>query len=157
MTVVERKQVLLAALADSRICKRGVDTDVVISDIGVVKSDVPSNAPRPRRRVPGPAPVPGVAPLADARGRSRAELERDLEDTIRRGKAAIVLSPGDDGTPAISSMIAVWVLTQVGKAVGTNRSPVKLSKVENPEDLRSIGGVARLLHAAFHPASAVAS
>lgn len=126
--------------------------------LDVMKADVPSNAPPPRRRGPTPAPAlaPGVAPLADARGRSRAELERDLEDTIRRGKAAIALTPGEDGTPAISSLIAVWVLTQVGKAIGTNKSPVKLSKVENPVDLRSIGGVARLLHAVFHPAPAVA-
>lgn len=123
----------------------------------VMKSDVPSNAPPPRGRVPAPAAAPGVAPLSDAPARSCAELERDLEDTIRRGKAAIALTPGEDGTPAISSMIAVWVLSQVGKALGTNKSPVKLSKVENPEDLRSIGGVARLLHAVFHPAPAVAS
>jgi hypothetical protein len=34
-----------------------------------------------------------------------------------------------------------------------------LSKVANKQDLRSIGGVARLLHEAFHPAAhgAVAS
>lgn len=125
----------------------------------VMKSDVPSNVPPPRRRqvTPAPGPAAGVAPLAAAPSRSRSELERDLEDTIRRGKAAIALTPAEDGTPAISSMVAVWVLTQVGKAIGTDKSPVKLSKVKNPADLRSIGGVARLLHEVFHPATAIAS
>lgn len=90
------------------------------------------------------------------RNRTVAELEADLEDTIRRGKAAIALNPGADGTPTIPSMIAVWVLTQVGKAIGTNKSPVRFP-VANPEDLRSIRGVARLLHEVLHPASVVAS
>lgn len=125
--------------------------------LDVMKSDLPSNAPPPRKRVPATPSAPGTRPLTDVRDRTIAELEADLEDTIRRGKAAIALAPGADGTPGISSMIAVWVLTQVGKALGTNKSPVRLSKVENPEDLRSIGGVARLLHGVLHPAPAVAS
>lgn len=94
---------------------------------------------------------------ADLRDRTVAELEADLEAMIRHGKASIDLTPGEDGTPAIASLIAVWLLTEVGKALGTGKSPISLSKVENPEDLRSIGGVARLLHGVFHPASAVAS
>jgi hypothetical protein len=53
-------------------------------------------------------------------------------------------------------LIAVWLLSQVGKAIGTKR-PVNLSKVKDRNDLRSVGGVARLLHQALHPAPAVAS
>ncbi len=69
----------------------------------------------------------------------------------------MALTPGADGTPAISSIISVWVLTQVGKSLGMSKSPVTLSKVENPQDLRSIGGVARLLHEVLHPVPAMAS
>lgn len=124
--------------------------------LDVMKSDVPSHAPPPPRRGPAPAPRPGARPLTDVRDRSIAELEADLEDTVRRGKAAVALSPGADGTPAIPSLIAVWLLSQVGKALGIKK-PVDLRTVDNPEDLRSIGGVARLLHEVLHPAPAVAS
>ena len=123
----------------------------------VMKSDLPSNVLPPRRKDAAPERQPGIRPLAYARDRTVAELEADLEDTIRRGKAAIPLTPAADGTPGISSLIAVWVLTEVGKELGTNKSPVKLSTVQNPEALRSIGGVARLLHDVLHPAAAIAS
>ncbi len=121
-----------------------------------MKSDVPSHAPPPPRREPVLPPHPGARPLVDVRDRSLAELEVDLEDAVRRGKASVALSPGADGTPAIPSLIAVWLLSRVGKALEI-RKPVDLSKVDNPADLRSIGGVARLLHEVLHPVPAVAS
>ncbi len=121
-----------------------------------MKSDVPSLAPAPPGPAPAAAPLPGAHPLADARNRSVAELEIDLEDTLRRGKASLPAAPAGDGTRAIPSLIAVWLLSQVGKAIGTRR-PVNLSKVTDRNDLRSVGGVARLLHQAMHPAPAVAS
>lgn len=47
-----------------------------------------------------------------------------------------------DGTLAIKSMIAVWILSTVGKAFG--RRLVRLSDVDR-DALRSVGGVARLI------------
>jgi hypothetical protein len=49
--------------------------------------------------------------------------------------------------------VSVWLLSMVGKAVGKPRL-VNLSKVRR-EELRSIGGVARLVHRTLHQASAV--
>lgn len=122
----------------------------------VMKSDVPSLAPPPPGRIPPPTPLPGAHPLSDAGSRSVAELAVDLEDTLRRGKGSLPLSPAGDGTPAVPSLIAVWLLSEVGKALGVKR-PVNLSKVTDRDDLRSVGGVARLLHGVLHPAPAVAS
>jgi hypothetical protein len=80
----------------------------------------------------------------------------DLEDTLRRGKGSLVLAPAGDGTAAVPSLVAVWLLSEVGKALGIKR-PVNLSKVTDRDELRSVGGVARLLHDVLHPAPAVAS
>lgn len=74
------------------------------------------------------------------------------------GRSGLIVTAATDGTPAIPSLIAVWLLNEVGKAIGVKR-PVSLSTVINKQDLRSVGGVARLLHQVFHPTShgAVAS
>lgn len=125
---------------------------VGLSDTHVVKSDVPSPAPPPPGSSPSLPAVSGARPLAEARSRTAQQLERDLENALRTGRSALPLIPGADGTPAIPSLIAVWLITQAGKAVGVQK-PVKLSKVTNKQDLRSVGGVARLLHEAFHPAT----
>jgi hypothetical protein len=117
-----------------------------------MKSDVPSPAPPPPSGDPGLPLIPGARPLAEARTRSVKELERDLEQVLRSGQHAVELSPADDGTPGIPSLIAVWLLNEVGKAIGVEK-PVNLSKVTNREDLRSVGGVARLLHRTLHPVS----
>lgn len=52
-------------------------------------------------------------------------------------------APHTDGTLALDSMTAVWVISHVGKAFG--RRLVRLSEVDN-ESLRSVGTVARLIH-----------
>lgn len=52
-----------------------------------------------------------------------------------------------DGTVAIKSLVAVCLLGSVGAAVG-KPSLIDLRRV-NPEELRSVGGVARLLRAAL--------
>lgn len=60
-----------------------------------------------------------------------------------------------DGTPAIGSMTAVWVLSTIGKAFG--RRLVRLSDVDR-DSLRSIGGLARLIkEATARPAVAGAA
>src|ERR1700722_17165785 len=117
--------------------------------LGVMKSDVPSRAPAPPGRPRPSNPLPGARPLSDARIRSVSELEIDLADTLRRGKVSLSPSLTGDGTPAIPSLIAVWLLSEVGKALGTKR-PVNLSRVINRDDLRSVGGVARLLYGVLH-------
>jgi len=50
-----------------------------------------------------------------------------------------------DGTLALDSMTAVWVISTVGKAF--KRRLVRLSEVD-AESLRSVGGVARLIQRA---------
>lgn len=53
-----------------------------------------------------------------------------------------------DGTLALDSMTAVWVISTVGKAF--NRRLVRLSEVDT-ESLRSVGGVATLIEQAIAP------
>jgi hypothetical protein len=120
--------------------------------IAVMKSDVPSSAPPPPRPAPPGSARPADIPLADARSRSVEELVGDLERVLRSGHAALELTPGADGTPGIPSLVAVWLLTEVGKAIGADK-PVDLSKVTDRQELRTVGGVARLLHRTFHPVS----
>jgi hypothetical protein len=55
---------------------------------------------------------------------------------------------GEDGTPKIPSLVAVFLIAQVGALVSQPRL-VNLSRVHR-EDLRSLGGVARLLHQALN-------
>lgn len=57
----------------------------------------------------------------------------------------------DDGSPRVPSLVSVWLISQVGNAVGRPKL-VNLSKVRR-EDLRSLGGVARVVHCALHPVS----
>lgn len=123
-----------------------------------MKSDVPSSAPAPPSPEPSAPPRPAVNPLAGARSRSVDELERDFEQVLRIGQATLELTPAADGTPGIPSLIAVWLLNEVGKAIGVEK-PVNLSTVTDRQELLSVGGVARLLYRTLHPVSrgAVAS
>jgi hypothetical protein len=133
---------------------RALDRNVGISDTGVVKSDIPAMgaiAPPKRRgaRSAGPA-----VPLADVRSRSAAELERDLTELLRGARPTCVTTEvAADGSPKVASLVSVWLLSQVGSAVGKPKF-VNLSKVRR-EELRSIGGVARLAHRTLHPVPAV--
>lgn len=124
----------------------------------VMNSDVPSVAPPPPGVSPAGAPVASLPPLSEARSRSLDQLTGDLEQALRIGRSGLTTSPAADGTPAIPSLLAVWLLNEVGKAIGVKR-PVSLSSVTNKQELRSVGGVARLLFQVFHPTShgAVAS
>ena len=56
-----------------------------------------------------------------------------------------------DGSPSISSMVAVWLLSQVGGTVGKPRL-VNLASTRGA-DLRSLAGVARVLRGALDTAS----
>ncbi len=119
-----------------------------------MKSDIPANgaiAPPKRKGARSASPT---APLADVRSRSAAELERDLTQMLRSARPACVTSEvAADGSPKVASLVSVWLLSQVGNAVGKPKF-VNLSKVRR-EELRSIGGVARLAHRTLHPVPAV--
>lgn len=115
----------------------------------VVRSDIDATgaiAP-PRRKAPssGPATL-----LADVRTRSVNELEGDLTTLLRAARPTSVLTEvAADGSSKVASLVAVWLLSQVGSIVGRPKL-VNLSKVRR-EELRSIRGVAQLVHRTLHP------
>lgn len=119
-----------------------------------MKSDITAaGAIAPPKRK-GPTPTTPAAPLADVRDRSVAEIERDLTELLRAARPTCVNSEhAADGSPRVASLVSVWLLSQVGNAVGRPKL-VNLSKVRR-EELRSIGGVARLVHRTLHPVPAV--
>jgi hypothetical protein len=123
--------------------------------LDVVKSDIaPVGAIAPPKRKARPQLGGEATPLAEVRTLSVTELERDLTALLRTARPTCVLSElADDGSPRVASLVSVWLLSQVGKAVGRPKL-VNLSKVGR-EELRSIGGVARLVHRTLHPVPAV--
>jgi len=121
--------------------------------MNVVKSDIAAKGaiapPKPKGSTAGP----GAAPFAAVRTRSEAELERDLTDLLRAAQPTCALTEmATDGSPRVPSLVSVWLVSQVGNAVGRPKL-VNLSRVRR-EELRSIGGVARLVHRALHPVPA---
>lgn len=138
-----------------------VDMNVGISDTSVMTDDSTGTAGGPLFFPPG-RPVDsgateGTTPSAsNADGPELREMtEGELRETVsallaqlqRRSMEEIAAGQAyTDGTPAIDSMTAVWVVATIGKRVG--RRLVKLSDVER-ESLCSVGGVARLVHRAI--------
>lgn len=106
--------------------------------------------PRPdgdgaRNPHPGPAAI-RLDPTT-IRAMREAEIRHQVLEMLaclkRRPMAEIAAGAAHtDGTLAIGSMTAVWVLSTVGKAFG--RRLVRLSDVDR-DSLRSVGGVARLI------------
>lgn len=131
-----------------------LDIHVGLSDTDVVKSDIPATgaiAP-PKRK--GPRSGSPATPLADVRTRSAAELERDLTELLHEARPDCAMTEiAADGSPKVGSLVSVWLLSQVGNAVGRPKL-LNLSKVRR-EELRSIGGVARLVHRTLHPVPVV--
>ncbi len=126
-----------------------LDIHVGLSDTDVVKSDIPAaGAIAPPKRK-GPRSGSPATPLADVCTRSAAELERDLTELLHEARPDCPMTEiAADGSPKVASLVSVWLLSQVGKAVGRPKL-VNLSKVRR-EELRSIGGVARLVHRTLH-------
>jgi hypothetical protein len=90
---------------------------------------------------------------------SAQQLQAELAELLRTGRRMTPeqlagMPRAADGSARIPSMIAVWLLSQVSRALGVRRV-VNLSKVRR-EDLRSLRGVAGLLHATLHPTPAAA-
>lgn len=127
--------------------------------IDVVLSNVASPALAPPAAAASAVGAPLMA--ASLQAHSVAQLEKDLASLLvaarRYSPDQIDALPcGNDGTPRIASMMAVWLISQIGKVLGKPKL-VNLSKVKR-EELRSLGGVAALLHRTLHqPATTTAS
>lgn len=124
--------------------------------LDVVKTDIASMAPPP------PAPPAAVTPkasrttgtiLSAPTTRTVDQLQGDLTRLLRAAQPNRQLSElADDGSAKIPSLVAVFLINQVGASVGRPKL-VDLSRVQR-EDLRSLGGVARLVHRTLHPVPA---
>jgi hypothetical protein len=121
--------------------------------LGVVKTDIQSTAPPPPFAGP-PATGPTVETiLSGVAAQSVAQLHDDLTRLLRAAQPNRQLAEtSDDGSPMIPSLVAVFLINQVGLAVGRPKL-VDLSQVHR-EDLRSLGGIARLVYQSLHPISA---
>jgi hypothetical protein len=109
--------------------------------------ELPPAAPGPRLRRP-----PLTVDRRRVEGLGVEELTRELVTMLARltSRTPADLLAGEtapDGTAAIKSIIAVCLIGTVGKAFGKPRL-IRLAQVKR-EDLRSLGGVARLLRAAI--------
>jgi hypothetical protein len=116
-----------------------------------MKTDIPSVAPPPPPPLGG---APGGAKvLVEAATRTVDQLEADLTRLLRVAQPNRQLTEmADDGSPKIPSLVAVFLINQVGASVCRPKL-VDLSRV-NKADLRSMRGVARLVHRTLHPVPA---
>jgi len=124
----------------------------------VVKTDIPSSAPPPPGDLPATAVARAALILRGVAEKAVEDLQEDLARvmrTVHPGRDLAELAA--DGSPKIPSIIGVFLLSQVGAAVGRPKL-VDLTKVRR-EDMRSLGGIARLAHRALHavPAGSLAS
>ena len=107
----------------------------------VMRSDIDSG-------VPPPPPLELSTPVVSAQeilAMDSDALEGHLQQRLRRGRPGQQFEErAEDGSPRIPSLVSVWLISQVGHAVGRQKV-VNLSKVKNNKDLRSLAGVARLL------------
>jgi hypothetical protein len=101
-----------------------------------------------------PAPPPKQTLAAQPQVDSATFLtltEREIAYFLERRLAAVShqssLGTHADGTRAIKSLIGVWLISQAGAAVGRRRL-VNLARSDKTL-LKSVGGVAKLIHAAF--------
>ena len=121
--------------------------------LDVVKTDITSVAPPPPPAAPLAAVQTHAAILASVTTRTVDQLQSDLTRLLRAAQPNRQLTDmADDGSPKIPSLVAVFLINQVGGSVSRPKL-VDLSRVRR-EDLRSLGGVARLVHRTLHPVPA---
>lgn len=121
--------------------------------LDVVKTDIASVAPPPAPATPLAGVPTNGAILASVTTRTIDQLQSVLTRLLRAAQPNRQLTDvADDGSPKIPSLVAVFLLNQVGASVSRPRL-VDLSRVRR-EDLRSLGGVARLVHRTLHPVAA---
>lgn len=119
-----------------------LDTNVRKADNQVMTSDTISAPapPRTRRQLATQAP--------DWRRLDEAQVAAELLQILQSARRLKDAPPfGQVGTVQVPSIVAVWLLSQVGRAVGSARL-VNLRQVRRQE-LRSIAGVAGLVHTAL--------
>jgi hypothetical protein len=123
--------------------------------LDVVKTDITSVAPPPPPPVAvAPTAIPTTATILSAvAARTVDQLQSDLTRLLRAAQPNRQLTDmADDGSAKIPSLVAVFLINQVGASVSRPKL-VDLSRVRR-EDLRSLGGVARLVHRTLHPVPA---
>jgi hypothetical protein len=123
--------------------------------LDVVKTDITSVAPPPPAPVAvTPTAIPTTATILSAvAARTVDQLQSDLTRLLRAAQPNRQLTDmADDGSAKIPSLVAVFLINQVGASVSRPKL-VDLSRVRR-EDLRSLGGVARLVHRTLHPVPA---
>ena len=114
--------------------------------MGVVKSDIKARGAIASQK----RSALRATPFATIQACSVDELESHLTALLQASQPASLSSEiAGDGTPRVASLVAVWLISQAGVAVGRPKL-VNLSRVRR-EELRSLGGVARLLHRTLHP------
>jgi hypothetical protein len=134
-----------------------MSSDVTAGGGGTATPFFPSPAATPAGVQSSVVPMP-LAERVEAVGVDRARLlsasESQLEQIVVDLLGALRISPAvellmgerhGDGSLRLPSQVSVWVLGIVTDAYG--RKLVRLSQVRDPESLRSVGGLSRLLHA----------
>lgn len=119
-------------------------THVRFANIYVMKSNIDSGAPPPPSEQTA---VQAAAP--EILAMDSGALESHLQGLL--GRAGFNRQPpraAADGSPQISSLLAVWLVSQIGHAVGRPKL-INLSRVKNKDSLKSLRGVARLLDEAI--------
>ncbi len=120
-----------------------LDIGVGLSDNDVMKSDIASGAP-----APPPTQTTRAAVSREVRSMSVTQIEQELTGLLMSAQLGRTLPETAVNTsPEVSSLVAVWLISQVGEAVGKPKL-VKLSNVDKL-DLRSVGGVSRVVHEAL--------
>lgn len=108
-----------------------------------MKSDIASGAP-----APPPTQTARAAVSRAARSMSVTQIEQELTELLVSAQLGRTLPETALNTsPEVPSLVALWLISQVGEAVGKPKL-VKLSDV-NRLDLRSISGVSRVVHEAL--------
>jgi len=98
--------------------------------------------PLPHAALPAPS-----QPARSIYSFSEAELVQYFLIRLERASRPPTIGLHPDGSPAIKSLIGVWLISQVGGLVGKKRL-VNLSDVDRLL-LRSVGGVAHLVREAL--------
>lgn len=106
-----------------------------------MKSDIDSATPPPPQSEPFAAAETADEIFAMDENALQAHLQQRLQGAIPGRHAG---DRAEDGSPCVSSLESVWVISQIGHAVGQPKL-VKLSEVGNKAELSSLRGLTRLV------------
>lgn len=108
-----------------------------------MKSDIASGAP-----APPPTQTARAAVSRAVGSMSVTQIEQELTGLLVSAQLGRTLPETALNTsPEVSSLVALWLISQVGEAVGKSKL-IKLSDVDRL-DLRSVSGVSRVVHEAL--------